>query len=92
MKKTFLKNSPKELISLNTREKTAATIMGIQFIRINNSEAPILVPSGKKQRITYPTRKVARRAVSAYQIATDCFEIDLLIFPPLELQTSFLQS
>ena len=59
-------------------EKQRAVIMGIKFIRINRSEAPILLPSGKHQRITCPTRKVARREVSAYQIATDCFEINLL--------------
>ena len=71
------------MTSLNTREKTTAIIRGIQFIRINSSEAPVLFPFGKHQRITCPTINVARRAVSAYQIATDCFEINLLIFPPL---------
>ena len=82
-RKTFLKKSPKDLTSLNTREKIAAIIRGIQFIRINSRESPVLFPSGKHQRITCPTINVARRAVSAYQIATDFFEINLLIFPPL---------
>ena len=88
-RKVCLKNSPRDFVSPKTIEKQIAVIMGIKFIRINRSEAPILLLSGKHQRITCPTRKVARRAVSAYQIATDCFEINLLIFPPLQLYDSF---
>ena len=88
-KKVCLKKSPRDLVSPKTMEKQIAVIMGIKFIRMKSKESPKVLPSGKNQRTTCPTRKVARRAVSAYQIATDCFEINLLIFPPLHLYDSF---
>ena len=81
MKKNFFEKIAQGFDFTQTREKIAAIIRGIKFIRINSREAPILLLSGKKQRITCPTINVARRADSAYQIATDCFEINLLIFP-----------
>lgn len=50
-------------------EKNIATIIGIRFIKINNTDEPVVLPSGYKINNICPKIKVANKVITEYNIA-----------------------
>jgi hypothetical protein len=50
-------------------EKRIATIIGVKFIKINNTDEPVVLPSEYKINIICPKIKVANKVITEYNIA-----------------------